>query len=95
MPYNTTLDEMDEFNDSHVVHTAQLFFYAMLYDQLAIRQPYIQDVTERTLNSQDRVYAADPTAVLVIDQDELTSANGLIASITAVVDPNSTPEPGV
>ena len=95
VPYNTTLDEMDEFNDSHVAHTAQFFFDAMLYDQIAATYPYSLDLTTRTLNIEDRVYLADPSAVLDISYDGSTLSDGLTASMTSIIDPSSTPSPGV
>ena len=95
VPYNTSLDELDEFNDSHVAHTAQFFFDATLYNQIAATYPYNQDLTERTINSQDRVYLADPSAVLDISYEGSSLSDGLIASMTSVIDPSSTPAPGV
>ena len=93
---NSTLtDEMAEFDDSHVAHTAQLFFDATLYDQVAATYPYTLDLTERTLNSEDRVYLADPSAVLDISYEGSSITDGLVATITNVVDPSSTPSPGV
>ena len=86
---------MAEFDDSHVAHTAQLFFDATLYDQVAATYPYTLDLTERTLNSEDRVYLADPSAVLDISYEGSSITDGLVATITNVVDPSSTPSPGV
>ena len=96
MPYNLTLDESEQFDDSHVAHTAQFFFDDSFYSQnIAPIQPYVLDTTTRTTNSEDHVYAADPSAVLDITQDDSYFADGLIATMTAHIDPSSTPAPGV
>ena len=48
---NSTLtDEMAEFDDSHVAHTAQLIFDASMYNQVVATCPYTLDLTEQTLN---------------------------------------------
>ena len=94
VPYNTTLDESDEFNDSHVAHIVQ-FFFAILYDQIAVIYPYTLDVTTRTTDTEDRVYLADPPAVLDISYDGSSLNDGLSASMTTIIDPSSTPSPGV
>ena len=86
---------MAEFDDSHVAHTAQFFFDSALYEQVASTYPYTLDLTDRTLNSEDRVYQADPTAVLDISYEGSSITDGLVATITSVVDPSSTPSPGV
>ena len=96
VPYNTSIaDEMDEFDDSHVAHTAQFFFDASLYDQVAATYPYTLDLTDRTTNTEDHVYSADPSAVLGISLDGDSITDGLVASITSIIDPSSTPAAGV
>lgn len=92
---STVTDEMTEFDDSHVAHTAQFFFDSALYDQVAATYPYTLDLTERTTNSEDRLYLADPTAVFDISNEGSSITDGLVATITSVVDPSSTPSPGV
>jgi len=93
VPYNTTLDEYNQYEDSHLVHTSQVFFEDSLYDQIAVTEPYIQDTVTRVLTAADRVYAADTTAVLDVVQDDSTLTDGLVAMITAVIDENATPSP--
>ena len=40
VPYITSIvDELAEFEDSHVAHTAQFFFDASLYDQSGSNAP--------------------------------------------------------
>lgn len=96
VPYNTSIvDEEAEFEDSHVAHTAQVFFDATLYDQIAATYPYTLDLTTRTTNSEDRVYSADPSAVLDITMVGSTLEDGLVATITTHIDPSSTPAPGI
>lgn len=95
MPYNTSItDEMDEFDDSHVAHTAQFFFDATFYDQVAATYPYTLDLTTRTTNSEDRLYLADPSATLDITLDGASLADGLVANIKSIIDPSSTPAAG-
>lgn len=93
MPYNTSLSEYDQYEDSHLVHTSQLFFLDSLYDQIALIEPYVGDTVTRVLTVDDRVYAADTTAVMDVTQDDSTLSDGLVASITAVIDENATPSP--
>lgn len=88
-----TLDEYDQYTDSHLVHTSQVFFEDSLYDQIAVTEPYIQDSVTRVLTADDRVYAADTTAVLDVSQDDSTLSDGLVAMITAVIDESATPSP--
>jgi hypothetical protein len=88
-----TLDEYDQYTDSHVVHTSQVFFEDSLYNQIAVTEPYIQDSVTRTLTADDRVYAADTTAVLDVSQDDSTLSDGLVAMITAVIDESASPSP--
>ncbi len=88
-----TLDEYDQYTDSHVVHTSQVFFEDSLYNQIAVTEPYIQDSVTRTLTADDRVYAADTTAVLDVSQDDSTLSDGLVAMITAVINESATPSP--
>ena len=93
MPYNNTLDEYDQYSDSHLVHTSQVFFEDSLYNQIAVTEPYTQNSVTRTLTADDRVYAADTTAVLDVSQDDSTLSDGLVAMITAVIDESATPSP--
>ena len=94
VPYNLTGTEIEQFDDSHVAHTAQFFFDSTFYsEQIAPIEPYVLDTTERTTNAEDRVYLADPTAVLSLAQDDATG--GYMATMTAHIDPASTPAPGV
>ena len=93
VPYNTTLDEYEQFEDSHLAHTAQFFFADSLYDQIAVLEPYVGDSVTRTLTADDRVYAADNTAVFDVVQDDSTLSDGLVAMITAVIDEDASPSP--
>ncbi len=93
VPYNTSLDEYEQYEDSHLVHTSQFFFEDSLYDQIAVSQPYIQDTVTRVLTADDRVYAADNTAVLDVTQDDSVLTDGLVGMITAVIDVDASPAP--
>ncbi|KAL0030604.1 hypothetical protein WJX79_009288 [Trebouxia sp. C0005] len=96
VPYNTSIvDEMSEFDDSHVAHTAQFFFDPTLYDQVAATYPYTLDLTTRTTNAEDHVYSADTSAVLDITLDGSSLSEGLTATMKSVIDPSSTPAAGV
>lgn len=96
VPYNTSIvDQQEEFDDSHVAHIAQFFFDASLYDQIAGTYPYTLDLTTRTTNPEDRIYNADPSAVLGISWLGSSLEDGLVATITSHIDPSSTPAAGI
>lgn len=91
VPYHIYTNESQEYVDSHVVHTSQLFFGDALYEQISLQDPYCHSETYRVRNVDDHVYQADPTAVLNIAQSNTLLTEGLIGTITAVVDPAATP----
>ncbi|DBA89469.1 TPA: hypothetical protein ACH3X1_004096 [Trebouxia sp. C0004] len=66
-------DENDQYT---VVHTSQVFFEDSLYNQIAVTEPYIQDSVTCTLTADNRVYAADTTAVLDVSQDDSNLSGG-------------------
>ncbi len=91
VPYHTYANEDQEYVDSHVVHTSQLFFSDTLYEEIALLEPYSQSTTYRVRNTEDHVYQADPTAELSIMQTESHLLDGTVGTITAIVDPAATP----
>lgn len=95
MPYHTYTNESEEYQDSHVVHTGQMFFEEDLYKQITLLDPYTQDKVERVLNDVDHVYLGDPTATLEVTYADNTLQNGIIGSITVVLDHSATPTPAV
>ena len=93
VPYHTYTNETQEYIDSHVVHTGQLFFEETFYKQITGLQPYVQDKHRRVHNDEDHDFQQDPTAVLGIAYTGDSLDNGVIGSITTVVDPSATPSP--
>ena len=92
VPYHTYANETQEYLDSHVVHTSQLFFPDSLYDDLQDLSPYKQSNIHRTRNHEDHDFNEDPTATLkIVKSKDLNT--GLTGSITVIVDPNATPKP--
>lgn len=93
MPYHTYTNETQEYTDSHVVHTGQMFFEETFYKQIMGLEPYILDKHRRVHNDEDHDFQQDPTAVLEIAYNSDSLEKGVIGSITTVVDPSATPTP--
>lgn len=93
VPYHTYSNETKEYLDSHVVHTGQLFFEEDFYKQITSFEPYVRDKHRRVHNDEDHDYREDPTAVLDIVRATNDLQDGVIGSITTVIDPAATPSP--
>ena len=91
VPYHTYNNETQEYSDSHVVHTGQLFFEEDFYKQITLFEPYARDQHQRVRNDEDHVYQQDPTAVLKLTYAEGSLQSGIVGSITTVIDPSATP----
>ena len=91
VPYHTYTNETQEYLDSHVVHTGQLFFEEDFYNQITFFEPYTHNQHQRVHNDEDHVYQQDPTAVLQLTYAEDTLQSGIVGSITTVIDPSATP----
>lgn len=93
MPYHTYTNETQEYTDSHVIHTGQMFFEETFYKQITGLEPYVQDKHWRVHNDEDHDFQQDPTAVLEVTYTGDSLENGVVGSITTVVDPSATPTP--
>jgi len=91
VPYHTYNNETQEYQDSHVVHTGQLFFEEDFYKQITLFEPYALDQHQRVHNDEDHVYQQDPTAVLKLTYAEDSLQSGIVGSILTVIDPSATP----
>ena len=91
VPYHTYNNETQEYLDSHVVHTGQLFFGEDFYKQITLFEPYAHNQHRRVHNDEDHVYQQDSTAVLKLTHAKDSLQSGIVGSITVVIDPSAIP----
>jgi protocatechuate 3,4-dioxygenase beta subunit len=77
----------------HVSHTGQLLFADAISTQVYALSPYTKNTTERTYNTQDRIYADQGGSHVLLRLTKLGSrvVDGYLGAITLVVNPKATP----
>lgn len=94
--YDDDESEADDYEDSHVSHTGQVFFAEDMYSRIEALDPYTSDLVTRLHLSDDGIYNNDPSAILTITQLDMASIKyGVIGAINMVVDPDATPPVGL
>jgi len=81
------------YSGGHVSHTGQLLFDDALTTQVYKLAPYTSDTATRVLNTQDRVYSEQGGGKALLKLTRLGSSvgDGLLGTMTLVVDPSATP----
>eukprot|EP00891_Asterochloris_glomerata_P004892 jgi/Astpho2/4892/Aster-x1264 len=92
VPYNTSTNTTEEYQDSHVVHTGQFFMPEPVLSAVEVMEPYVQhNGTARVRNAHDMDYRGDVRQLLSLSEVHAGNISaGLIADIIAVVNPKAT-----
>ena len=58
VPYHIHTNKSQEYVDSHVVHTSQLFFGDALYEQISLQDPYCHSETNDSTDLSSRPHCS-------------------------------------
>jgi protocatechuate 3,4-dioxygenase beta subunit len=85
-----------QYSGGHVSHTGQIFFPEDITEEIAKMEPYLKHTVHRTLHSEDHVFSRQGGSQSIASLERLqkgTNAGGFLATITAAVNPDTTPQP--